>query len=159
MAVMHCFTLIGSVYRRYPTVLSVGVYGNSHLWGGLGVYMDWGLVGLGCWSARPEEKPSSNLNRKRGIELSCIAKNTLLSSDNPPPPPPSIFLFDARSYSIGYRGCRLTSAAVPPRTVWYKEGELISSSTFSRLHSIFTSIVLRSFSPGVLILLFFVFFN
>lgn len=30
-----------------------------------GVYMDWGLVGLGCWSARLEEKPSSNLEQEK----------------------------------------------------------------------------------------------
>lgn len=97
---MHCFALIGSAYRRYQTVLSVGVYGGSHLWGRMGYIWigDWLVWGVGV----PGLKKSQVLiwNRRRGIESSCFAKNTLLSSDKPP----SIFLFDARSYSIGYSG-------------------------------------------------------
>lgn len=98
---------------------------------GAGVHMDWGLVGFGCWSARLEEKPSSNLDRKRGIMLreKHIAIIRLL--------PPSIFLFDARSYSIGYTGLSINfSGCASLELSGTRKGDLfqLSHSPVSNLH-------------------------
>lgn len=103
---------------------------------GAGVHMDWGLVGFGCWSARLEEKPSSNLDRKRGIELSCFAKNTLLSSDSSPL---RYFFLMPGVIPSDIQGCRLTSRLCLSRTVWYNEGGFISAFSFSRFQSTSTS--------------------
>ena len=123
---------------------------------GAGVHMDWGLVGFGCWSVRLEEKTSSNLDRKRGIEFSCFAKYTLLTSDSPPP---SIFLYDARSYSIGYTGLSINfSGCASLELSGTRKGIDFSFLILPFPIYIYLSIVLRSFYLGVLILLFFFFY-
>lgn len=120
---------------------------------GAGVYMDWGLVGFGCWSARLEEKPSSNLDRKRGIELSCFAKNTLLSSDSSPL---RYFFLMPGVIPSDIQGFRLTSAAVPLSNCLVQgRGIYFSFLILPFPIYIYLSTVLRSFYLGVLILLFF----
>lgn len=118
--------------------------------------MDWGLVDSGCWSARLEEKPSSNLDRKRGIEFSCFAKNTLLSSDS------SLLRYFFMMPGVilsDIRGCRFTSAAVPLSNCLVQgRGIDFSFRILPFPIYIYLSTVLRSFSLGVLILLFFLIF-
>lgn len=116
---------------------------------GAGVHMDWGLVGFGCWSARLEEKPSSNLDRKRGIMLreKHIAIIRLL--------PPSIFLFDARNYSIGYTGLSINFSGCASLELSGTRGIYFSLLILPFPIYIYLSTVLRSFYLGVLILLFF----
>lgn len=149
---MHCFALIGSAYRRYHTVLSVGVYGDSHLWGLGYIWIgDWLVLGVGV----PGLKKSQVLiwTRKRGIELSCFAKNTLLSSDSSPL---RYFFLMPGVIPSDIQGCRLTSAAVPLSNCLVQgRGIYFSFLILPFPIYIYLSTVLRSFYLGVLILLFF----
>lgn len=145
---MRCFSLIGSAYRRYQTVLSVGVYGGSHLRGRLGYIWlgDWLVWGVGL----PGLEKSQVLiwTGKGGNELWCFANNTLLSSENPP----RYFFLMPGVIPWDIRGCRLTSAAVPLSNclVQGREIDIIFCILPFPLY-ISTSIVSRSSSLGVLI--------